>query len=63
MENWVVHPRVMSRAVNISALAAIVAAMVGWSLLGVLGVLLAVPAYAPVRLIVREVVFPRQDAR
>jgi predicted PurR-regulated permease PerM len=63
LENWVVYPRVMSRAVNISALAAIVAAMVGWSLLGVLGVLLAVPAYASVRLIVREVVFPRQDAR
>jgi predicted PurR-regulated permease PerM len=63
LENWVIYPRVMSRAVSISNLAAIVAAMVGWAVLGVLGVLLAVPAYASVQLLVREVVFPRQDAR
>jgi len=63
LENWVIYPRVMSRAVNISNLAAIVAAMIGWAVLGVLGVLLAVPAYASVQLLVREVVFPRQDAR
>jgi predicted PurR-regulated permease PerM len=63
LENWVIYPRVMSRAVSISNLAAIVAAMIGWAVLGVLGVLLAVPAYASVQLLVREVVFPRQDAR
>jgi predicted PurR-regulated permease PerM len=63
LENWVIYPRVMSRAVKISNLAAIVAAMSGFALFGVLGVLLAVPAYASVQLIVREVVFPRQDAR
>jgi predicted PurR-regulated permease PerM len=63
LENWVIYPRVMSRAVKISNLAAIVAAMSGFALFGVLGVLLAVPAYASIQLIVREVVFPRQDAR
>lgn len=63
LENWVIYPRVMSHAVKISNLAAIVAAMVGWSLFGVLGVLLAVPAYASIQLLIREVVFPRQEAR
>lgn len=63
VENWVVYPRVMSRAVRISNLAAIVAALVGGTPFGVLGVLVAVPAYASIQLVVREVVFPRQEAR
>lgn len=63
VENWVVYPRMMSRAVKISNLAAIVSALIGGALLGVLGVLIAVPAYASVQMLAREVVFPRQDSR
>ena len=63
IENWLVYPRVMSRAVKISNLAAIVAALIGAAVFGVLGVLLAVPAYASLQLIVREVIFRRQDAQ
>jgi predicted PurR-regulated permease PerM len=63
LENWLIYPRLMSRAVKITNLGAIVCALVGFALLGVLGVLLAVPAYASAQLVVREVVFPRQDAR
>jgi predicted PurR-regulated permease PerM len=63
LENWVVYPRVMSRAVKISNLAAIVAAMAGWALFGVLGVLIAVPAYGSVQLLVQEVLLPRQERR
>ena len=63
LENWVIFPRVMSRAVKISNLAAIVAAMVGWALFGVLGVLVAVPAYGSVQLLVQEVLLPRQERR
>jgi predicted PurR-regulated permease PerM len=63
IENWVIYPRLMGHAVKITNLAAIVSAMIGWALLGVLGVLIAVPAYASIQLLVREVVFPRQDAR
>jgi predicted PurR-regulated permease PerM len=62
IENWIIYPRVMSQAVKISNLAAIVAALVGGALFGVLGVLLAVPAFASLQLLVREVVIPRQDA-
>jgi predicted PurR-regulated permease PerM len=62
-ENWVIYPRVMSRAVKISNLAAIVAAMAGWALFGVLGVLIAVPAYGSLQLLVQEVLIPRQEGR
>jgi predicted PurR-regulated permease PerM len=63
VENWLIYPRVMSRAVHISNLAAIVAVLVGGALFGVPGVIVAVPVYAAVQLIVREVVKPRQDER
>jgi predicted PurR-regulated permease PerM len=63
IENWLVYPRVMSHAVKISNLAAIVAALLGGALFGVIGVLLAVPVYASVQLVVREVFLPRQNAR
>ncbi|NUS73882.1 MAG: AI-2E family transporter, partial [Corynebacteriales bacterium] len=62
VENWIVYPKVMKRAVNVSDLAAILSALIGAALLGVVGVLLAVPACAVIQLLVREVVFPRQEA-
>ncbi|MFC7481188.1 AI-2E family transporter [Luedemannella flava] len=63
VENWLVYPRVMSRAVKVSYLAAIVCALVGGALMGVLGVLVAVPAWASIQMLVREVVIPQQDRR
>jgi predicted PurR-regulated permease PerM len=63
LENWLVYPRLMSRAVKVTNFAAIVSVLIGAALLGVFGVLLAVPTCAAVQLIVREVVFPRQDSR
>ena len=62
-ENWVIYPRVMSRAVEISALAALVSAMVGFAMFGVLGVLLAVPVFGSIQLLVRELVLGRQASR
>ncbi len=62
LENWVTYPRLMSRAVKITNLAAITSAMVGGALYGILGILIAVPLYAGLQLLVREVVFPRQDS-
>jgi predicted PurR-regulated permease PerM len=63
LENWVIYPRVMSRAVEISALAALVSAMVGFAMFGVLGVLLAVPVFGSIQLLVRELVLGRQASR
>lgn len=63
LENWVIYPRVMSRTVKVTDLAAIVSALLGASLLGVVGALIAIPAAAAVQLIVRETVIARQESR
>jgi predicted PurR-regulated permease PerM len=62
VENFVVVPKVMKRTVDISPLATIVAALVGGTLLGVMGALLAIPVAAAIQLIGSEVIYPRQDA-
>lgn len=61
VENFLIYPKVMRRAVKVSDLAAIIAALLGISLLGVVGALIAIPAVAAIQLIVREVLFPRQE--
>ncbi|HEV2891616.1 MAG TPA: AI-2E family transporter [Frankiaceae bacterium] len=62
IENFVVVPKVMKRTVDISPLATIVAALIGGTLLGVIGALLAIPVAAAIQLVGSEVVYPRQDA-
>jgi predicted PurR-regulated permease PerM len=62
VENYLVYPRVMKRSVDVNPAAAIVGALIGGTLLGVVGALIAVPATAAIQLIVREVVLPRQDS-
>jgi predicted PurR-regulated permease PerM len=61
VENFLIYPKVMRRAVKVSDLAAILAALLGIALLGVVGALIAIPAVAAIQLIVREVVLPRQE--
>jgi len=60
-ENYVIAPRVMARTVSVPGALALVAALAGGSLLGVLGALVAIPIAAGVLLVVQEVVMPRQD--
>jgi predicted PurR-regulated permease PerM len=61
LENYVIYPKVMRRSVQVSDVAAIVAALLGVSLLGVIGALIAIPAVAAIQLIGREVLLPRQE--
>ena len=56
MENYLIYPRVMSRSVDIPGAMTVIAALVGASLLGVVGALLAIPTAAAILLLVREVV-------
>ncbi|HEY7102673.1 MAG TPA: AI-2E family transporter [Mycobacteriales bacterium] len=63
LENYFIYPRVMSRSVDVNPAAAIVGALIGGTLLGFVGALLAVPATAAIQLILREVLVPRQDAQ
>ena len=53
-ENYLIQPVVYRRAVQVAPLTTIVAVLVGGTLLGLLGALLAIPAAAAVQLIVRD---------
>ncbi|MBA9007680.1 AI-2E family transporter [Thermomonospora cellulosilytica] len=61
IENYLIHPRVMKRAVDVQPAVTIIAALIGGALLGIVGALLAIPTAAALALIVREVVIPRQN--
>jgi len=61
VENYVVTPRIMKRTLALPGSVTIIAALIGTSLLGLVGGLLAVPIAASIILILDEVVFPRAD--
>jgi predicted PurR-regulated permease PerM len=61
VEAYVLNPRIMARAVQVPGVVVVIAALVGGTLLGVLGALIAIPVAAAVQLIIREVVVPRQN--
>jgi len=61
IENYVVTPRIMKRTLNVPGAVTIVAALIGSSLLGLVGGLLAVPVAASIILILDEVVIPRAN--
>ncbi|NBU22927.1 MAG: AI-2E family transporter [Actinobacteria bacterium] len=63
VEAYLVSPRVMKRAVQVPAALVVVAALMGGTLLGILGAVIAIPMAASVLLIVREVWMPRQQLR
>jgi predicted PurR-regulated permease PerM len=62
LEDYLLVPRVMNRAVDVPPVLTIVALIIGGSLLGIVGAFLAIPAAATVQLVVTQVVWPRLDA-
>lgn len=63
VEAYVLTPKVMNKAVNVPGSLVLIGAMVGASLLGLLGALVAVPIAASLLIVLRSVFIPRQDAR
>ncbi|MCY1140460.1 AI-2E family transporter [Actinoplanes sp. Pm04-4] len=63
IENYLIYPNVMRRSVKVSDVAAVVAALLGVALFGVVGALVAIPMVAAIQLIMREVIVPSQEAR
>lgn len=61
IENYVIAPRIMARTVNLPGFLAVLAALAGAALLGILGALIAIPIAASILLIVQEVIIPRQQ--
>ncbi|MGF6824656.1 putative PurR-regulated permease PerM [Microbacterium sp. ZKA21] len=62
-EAYFLTPRVMSRAVSVPGSLVVIGAMVGGTLLGLLGALVAVPVTASILIIIKKVWVPRQDSR
>jgi predicted PurR-regulated permease PerM len=63
LENWVIVPRVMSRKMSISPLAVFIAFMIGASLLGVAGAIIAIPVAAIAQVAFDEVFVSRRERR
>jgi predicted PurR-regulated permease PerM len=63
IEAYVLTPRVMSRAIEVPGALVVIGALVGGTLLGLLGALVAIPVTASILLIIKQVVIPRQDAK
>ena len=61
IENYILMPRIMHKTLSIPGLVTIVSALIGASLLGLVGGILAVPIAASVLLILEEVVYPKAD--
>ena len=61
IENYVITPKIMRRSLSVPGLVTIIAALIGATLLGLVGALLAVPMAASALLILDEVVLPRAE--
>jgi len=63
IEAYLLTPRVMNRTVAVPGSLVVIGALVGGTLLGLLGVLVAIPVTASILLIVNQIIIPRQDAK
>ena len=61
IENYVLTPKIMKRTLAVPGAVTIISALIGTSLLGLVGGLLAVPVAASIILILEEVVYPRAE--
>jgi predicted PurR-regulated permease PerM len=61
VEDYLLVPRVMDRAVDVPPVLTIVSLVIGGALLGIAGAFLAIPAAAALQLVITRVVWPRLD--
>jgi len=61
IENYLIYPRVMRSSVNVPGVLTVIAVLIGGSLMGVIGAMLAIPTAAAVLLLTREVFLRKQD--
>ena len=61
VEDYLVNPRVMKHTVKVTPGLTIIATLVGGTLLGLIGALVAIPVAATIHLLLEEVALPRQN--
>ena len=60
-EDYLIVPRIMGRTVQVPATVTLVAVLIGGTLLGIVGALVAIPVAAGTRLLLEEIAFRRLD--
>jgi predicted PurR-regulated permease PerM len=63
LEDYLLNPRVMKHTVKVSPGLTIIATLIGGTLLGLVGALVAIPVAATIHLLLEEVAIPRQNQR
>jgi len=63
VEDYLVNPRVMKHTVKVTPGLTIIATLIGGTLLGLIGALVAIPVAATIHLLLEEVTIPRQNQR
>lgn len=61
IEDYLLVPRIIGRAVKVPPLVTVVAVLLGGAVFGIIGALVAIPTAAALQLLVRELLFPRLD--
>lgn len=62
IEAYVLTPKVMNKAISVPGALVVIGALVGGTLMGLLGALVAIPVTASILLIIKTVYIPKQDA-
>ncbi|MCT9819417.1 AI-2E family transporter [Microbacterium sp. W1N] len=62
IEAYLLTPRVMNKAISVPGSLVVIGALIGGTLMGLLGALVAIPVTASILLIVKKVWIPKQDA-
>jgi predicted PurR-regulated permease PerM len=63
LEAYVLTPRVMNKTISVPGSLVVIGALVGGTLMGLLGALVAIPVTASILLIIKKVLIPKQDAK
>jgi predicted PurR-regulated permease PerM len=63
LEDYLVNPRVMKHTVKVTPGLTIIATLIGGTLLGLIGALVAIPVAATIHLMLEEMAIPRQNQR
>jgi len=61
LEDYLLTPRVMARTVDVPGVLTVIATLIGGTLLGIIGALIAIPVAAAIKLLVEELALPALD--
>ena len=63
VEAYLLSPNIMNRAVKVPGVVVVIAALIGGTLLGILGALIAIPVAASIMIIIDQVVVPKLEEK